>query len=334
MVEDALLRVVEWRRRQNIILRMNAMPFERPDIIRPPSERLSYFLPLTAGCSNASCGFCQYYGSKLRIRPLDDVKKEIDALALYVKTGVRVPGVPWIVYEIAEGWDGRGLFLQDGDALVYPYADLVGALAYLKERLPSIHRVATYATAADILRRTPEQLGELRKLKLGIVYMGLESGDDDVLKRIAKGVNTDEAIEAARRAKSAGILTSITVILGIAGVEGSEKHVLATARVLTEMDPDYVGALTTTFVPGTPLHERLRKGEFTPVSPFQSLLELYTIVEQSEFTYCFFSSMHASNYFSVRGTLPQDKQRMLTQLKKVIEQGDPASLRPEFMRGL
>lgn len=310
------------------------MPFERPEITRPPSERLSYFLPLTAGCSNASCGFCQYYGSKLRIRPLEDVKKEIDALSLYEKSGVRLPDIHPIVYAIAEGWDGKGLFLQDGDALVYPYDDLVETLRYLNERIPSIKRVATYATAADILRRTPEELSQLKKLKLGIVYMGLESGDDEVLKKIAKGISAEDAIKAARRAKSAGILTSITVILGIAGVEGSEKHAVATARALTAMDPDYVGALTTTFVPGTPLYQRLRQGEFTPVSPFHSLVELYTLIERSEFTNCFFSSMHASNYLSIRGTLPHDKQRMLTQLKKVIDQGDPSMLRPEFMRGL
>src|SRR5512136_1539961 len=113
------------------------MPFERPDIIRPPSERLSYFLPLTSGCSNASCSFCQYYGSKLRVRPLEDVKKEIDALAIYVRTRMRVPGMPEIMYEIARQWDGSRLFLQDGDALVYPYDDLVDVLEHLNLRLPS-----------------------------------------------------------------------------------------------------------------------------------------------------------------------------------------------------
>lgn len=310
------------------------MPFIRPDIIRPPSERLSYFLPLTSGCSNATCSFCNYYGSKLRIRPLKEVKEEIDALALFMKTDISIPGVPWIVREIASQWDGRNVFLQDGDALVYPYNNLVEALEYLNQCLPSIQRVATYATAADILRRTTEELVNLRKLKLGIVYMGLESGDDEILSHIVKGTDTKGMIEAAQKAKATGILTSITVILGIAGVEGSEKHALATAHVLSEMDPDFVGALTTTFVEGTPLHRELEEGRFHPVSAFGSLKELKTIVENSRFTNCFFSSMHASNYFSIRGTLPGDKERMLQELTRVLEQGDPTTLRPEFLRGL
>lgn len=310
------------------------MPFERPDIIRPPSERMSYFLPLTAGCSNATCSFCMYYGSKLRLRDVEEVKNEIDALSVYVKTGMRVPGMSEIVYQIAGQWDRKGVFLQDGDALVYPYARLVETLEHLNLRLPFVQRVASYATAQDILRRTPEELANLRRLKLGIIYLGLESGDDEVLRRIAKGVDTADMIAAAKRAKAAGILTSVTVILGIAGIEGSEKHALETARVLSEMDPDYVGALTTTFVPGTPLHRDLAEGEFHPVSPLHSLRELITMVENSHFTRCFFSSVHASNYFTVRGTLPQDKERILAELREVVEQGDSSALRPEFLRGL
>jgi radical SAM superfamily enzyme YgiQ (UPF0313 family) len=310
------------------------MPFQRPDIIRPPSERLSYFLPLTSGCSNATCCFCNYYGTKLGIRDLEDIKKEIDAVALYLKNHIRLPDIPEIVYEIAHFWDGKGVFLQDGDALVYPYPKLLKALEYLNQRLPFVERVASYATAQDILRRNPEELSDLHRQKLGIIYMGLESGDSEVLAGIAKGVTPQDMIEAARRAKKAGIQTSITVILGIGGKQNSERHALETARVLSEMDPDYVGALTTTFVLGTPLHRDLIEGKFQPLSPFESLKELLLIVENSHFTKCFFSSMHASNYFSIRGTLPQDKDKMLAQLRHVIKQGDPAYLRPEFMRGL
>jgi radical SAM superfamily enzyme YgiQ (UPF0313 family) len=310
------------------------VPFERPDIIRPPSERLSYFLPLTSGCSNATCTFCQYFGSKLRIRPLDEVKREIDALALYSRTRMRLPGMPEIVYEIARQWDGGGLFLQDGDALVYPYDDLVAVLEHVNARLPSIRRIATYGTAADILRRNETELRALRKLKLGMIYLGLESGDSEVLHSISKGVDPQDMVKAARLARSSGIMTSVTVILGIAGVEGSEKHALETARVLTDMDPDYVGALTTTFVPGTPLHSQLITGEFKPVSPFGSLKELMIIIENSSFTNCFLSSMHASNYFSIRGRLPGDKERMLAELREVVGRGDQGDLRPEFLRGL
>jgi radical SAM superfamily enzyme len=126
----------------------------------------------------------------------------------------------------------------------------------------------------------------------------------------------------------------VTIILGLGGVERSQKHASETARVITEIDPDYVGALTLTLVPGTPLYEQWERNEFHPLSPFQSLEELKSIIENSSFSDCFFSSMHASNYLSVRGKLPQDKERMLKQLDKVLAARDPALLRPEFLRGL
>jgi len=310
------------------------MPFRRPEIIRPPSEWNSYFLPLTSGCSNNTCNFCNYYGSRLKTRDLDDVRREIDAIALYMKKGVYIPGMPDVVYAISQRWDGKRVFLQDGDALVYPPLQLKAALQHINQELPSVERIATYATAQDILRIHSNELKELRELKLGILYMGLESGDDEVLQRIAKGVDSQQIIEAGRKAKEAGILISITVILGLGGIEGSEKHALKTSRVLSDMDPDYVGALTLTLVPGTPLYEEWKQGNFSLTSPFQSLKELLIMIEDSSFTNCFFSSMHASNYFAVRGTLPQDKERMLGELEHIIKKGDLFSLRPEFLRGL
>ena len=310
------------------------MSFRRPDIIRPPSEWKSYFLPLTSGCSNNTCAFCGFYGSKLQMRDLDEVKSEIDALSLFLKSDIRLPNVPGMVYAVAQNWDGERVFLQDGDALVYPLAKLKEALKYLNEKLPSVDRVASYATPRDILRRSPEQLEELKALKLSILYMGVESGDDRVLQHVGKGLKRQEMIEAGKKVKAAGITLSVTVILGLGGVEGSEQHALETAKVLTEIDPDYAGALTLTLVPGTPLYEEWQQGKFHPVSPFRSLEELKIIIENSSFTDCFFSSMHASNYMSVRGNLPRDKARMLKELETVLAMKDPSLLRPEFLRGL
>lgn len=308
--------------------------FERPIIIRPPSEWRSYFLPLTSGCSNNTCTFCNYYGTRLQMRELDDVKKEIDALASYAGTGICLPGMPQVVYAIAQSWDGKRIFLQDGDALVYPFPRLTEALSYLNEKFPHLERIGSYATPQDILRRSHGQLVELKKLKLSIFYMGMESGDDKVLQKVGKGVNTQELIQAGKKAKEAGITLSVTVILGLGGVEGSEEHALATAKVLTDIDPDYAGALTLTLVPGTSMYEQWKQGEFHPISPMRSLEELKLIIENSSFTDCFFSSMHASNYFSVRGTLPRDKDRMLREIKVVLAARDPSLLRPEFLRGL
>ena len=310
------------------------MTFVRPEIIRPPSEHGSYFLPLTSGCSNNTCAFCCYHGSKLRVRELDDVQRELDAVSLYMEKGIYTPGTPEIVYAIAQRWDGRQIFLQDGDALVYPLPKLKQVLRRVNERLPSVERVAAYATAQDILRIAPDDLRELRELKLGILYVGLESGDDKVLKRIGKGATTDQVIEAGVRAKQAGMLTSITVLLGLGGVEGSEEHALKTAEALNRMDPDYVGALTLTLVPGTPLYEAWRRGDFRLITPLQSLGELLLMVEHSNFSNCFFSSMHASNYFAIRGWLPREKGRMVAELKRIIASGDQSMLRPEFLRGL
>jgi radical SAM superfamily enzyme YgiQ (UPF0313 family) len=310
------------------------MQFERPNIIRPPSEWRSYFLPLTNGCSNNTCAFCNYYGARLQMRELDEVKKEIDALATYVKRGICLPGVPQIVYQIGSSWDGKKVFLQDGDALVYPFPRLKEALHYLNEKFPDLERIGTYATPQDILRRSLDQLRELRELKLTIFYMGIESGDDKVLQKVGKGVTHQEMVEAGRKVKEAGITISVTVILGLGGVEGSKEHALETAKVLNEIDPDYGGALTLTMVPVTPLYEQWEQGEFHLISPIQSLEELKTIIDNSNFTNCFFSSMHASNYFSVRGTLPRDKERMLKEIEGVLAARDPSLLRPEFLRGL
>jgi radical SAM superfamily enzyme YgiQ (UPF0313 family) len=314
--------------------RQEADSFERPGIFRPPSERRSYFLPLTSGCSNNTCTFCGFYGTRLRMRDVNDVKREIDALALYVRNGVRVHAIENIVYAVAQGWDGRRVFLQDGDALVYPFPKLVDVLRYLNEKFPNLERIGSYATPQDILRRTVNELRELRQLKLGILYVGLESGDDEMLEKVGKGVNRDRLVEAGRKAKEAGITLSLTVILGLGGVEGSKKHVLGTASVLSEIDPEYAGALTLTLVPGTPLYQEWKQGNFSLISPFEFLEELKAIIENSSFTDCFFSSMHASNYLSVRGRLPQDKERLIGELESVLTKKDPATLRPEFLRGL
>ena len=310
------------------------MSFTRPSIIRPPSEWRSYFLPLTSGCSNNTCTFCGYHGSRLQIRDAADVKAEIDALALLVRSGIRVPDIAGVVYTVAHDWDGGRIFLQDGDALVYPFPKLLEVLQYTNEKLPGVERIATYATPQDILRRSVDELKELRQLKLGILYTGLETGGDELLQKIGKGVSSAQVIEAGKRVKQAGVSFSVTVILGLAGVEGSQKHALQTARVLTEIDPQYVGALTLTLVTGTPLYEQWGRNEFHPLSPLQSLEELKLIIENSDFTNCFFSSMHASNYFAVRGRLPQDRDSMLKQLEKVLASRDASLLRPESLRGL
>ncbi|MBT4512356.1 MAG: radical SAM protein [Chloroflexi bacterium] len=310
------------------------MSFQRPQIFRPPSEARSYFLPLTQGCSNNSCSFCRYNGAQLHVRDVEEIKEEIDALDLYLREGVCLPHIHPVVYQVASHLTTKRVFLQDGDALVYPYPKLVEVLQYLNVKFPWLEKIAAYATPQDLLRRSVEELKVLKELKLDIVYVGPESGDDEVLKHVNKGVTHDEIVEGTRRAKEAGISLSVTVLLGLGGVTGSERHAHETARILTEIDPEYAGALTLTLVHGTPLYEESCQGKFELISPLQSLNELKTIIENADFTNCFFSSMHASNYLAVRGVLPQDRNRMLGQLSHVLKTEDESLLRPEFMREL
>ena len=255
-------------------------------------------------------------------------------MAIFMKSGVSLPSVPTIVYWIAQQWDQKRIFLQDGDALAYPYDKLVEVLQYINEKFPRLDRIASYATPQDILRRSQQELENLRRLKLGIFYTGVESGDNEVLKNMGKGVDNQQIVDAGRKAKQAGFAFSVTIILGLGGVDGSEQHTQETSRILTNIDPDYAGALTLTLVTGTPLHERWQKGDFHPIDPFQSLEELKTIIKKCSFSNCFFSSMHASNYFSVRGKLPREKQRMLKELEDVLIARNFSQLRPEFLRGL
>lgn len=308
--------------------------FERPRIFRPPSEWMSYYLPLTSGCSNNTCTFCYYYGSKLQMRDIEEVKAEIDALHLYKTKHIAVPGTDPMVYMLANQWDGRRVFLQDGDALVYPFPKLIEALDYLNERFPDLERIAVYATAQDIMRRSVEQLQELKKRKLSILYVGLESGDDEILREIGKNATSADMIAAAKRVDEAGLDLSVMVILGLGGVERSERHALATADVLSKMDPEFGAALTLTVVENTPMHDLIESGRFHAISPFQSLKELRTIIANLNVTDCFFSSMHASNYLTIRGTLPRDRDKMLATLDRVLQKGDASMLRPEGLRGL
>ena len=310
------------------------MSFIRPEILRPPSEHASYYLPLTSGCSNNSCSFCAFSFTNLGIRELDEVKQEIDAMFLYMNQRMWVAGMPDIMYEILNDWNGKRVFLQDGDALVYPYPKLVEVLQHLNQKFPAVERIASYATPQDILRRSLEELKALKEQKLGILYMGVESGDDEVLQKIQKNATHQQMVEAAKKVKESGILLSVSVILGLGGVKGSEKNALETAKILTEMDPDYAGALTLTLIPETGLYKELQRGEFELITPFDSLRELKTIVENSTFSHCLFSSMHASNYYSILGYMPGDRNKVLKQLNTLLSKKDPNMLRPEFMRGL
>jgi len=285
--------------------------------VRPPSEANSFLLPVTFGCSHNTCTFCGTYAdTKFRIRPLEDIKRDINKVAEHYS------------------WSMRQVFLENGDALICPQRRLVEVLKYLNQKFPQLHRIGTYATPQSALIKSASQLKELHDLGLKIAYLGVETGDEALLKEIDKGASYDQIVEAGRKLKQAGITLSVTVILGLGGVVGSQRHALGTARILTDLDPDFAGALTLMLVPGTPLHKDWEEGRFSLISPFQSLEELKMIIENSNFTNCFFTANHASNYLPIKARLPEQKAEVLKLINEVLASKDMSRLRPEFIRAL
>lgn len=284
-------------------------------IYRPPSEADSLILQVAVGCSYNRCTFCHsFQGKSFRIKSFDEIKEDIDEAAGY-------GAIPRV-------------FLADGDALIIPQPDLVRILNYLKLKIRGLERVGIYANAGDILKKSTEELKELKSLGLGIIYLGLESGNPEVLKRIKKNASAGQMIRAAKRVREAGILLSVTVLLGIGGVELSQAHAEDTGKVLSQMDPEYVGALSLMVVPGTPIHEELRTGKLVLPNPFELIRELGTMIANCQFTNCFFASNHASNYLPLRIRMPREKEKALQLIREVLQRKDPDLLRPEYMRAL
>ncbi|PKN06074.1 MAG: radical SAM protein, partial [Deltaproteobacteria bacterium HGW-Deltaproteobacteria-7] len=200
--------------------------------------------------------------------------------------------------------------------------------------LPNIERIGTYANAKSILRKSVDELKKLKALGLKIIYLGVETGNVELLKKINKGVTYEQMVEAARRVKEAGITLSVTVILGLGGVEKSVEHARDTAKILTDIDPDYAGALTLMFVPETELYDDYLAGRFVLPDKFGFIRELYLMIAESNFTNCYFTSNHASNYLSVKAYLPREKEKTLKMIGSVIKEEDESRIRPEYLRGL
>ena len=286
-------------------------------IWRPPSEARSLILQATIGCSHNACIFCvSYKQKKYRVRGVKGIQDDLDGLSPHYKNTV------------------RRVFLADGNALAMPTQELVGTLILLKKELPNLERVGVYGYAKDVREKTIEDLQELNKAGLGIIYLGLETGDDELLRLACKGINSDENIDACKKIRAAGIPLSLTIILGLGGLDHSEKHARKTAEVLNKIDPEYIGALTLMTPPGTRIYDMMRSGEFEPMKPMEILRELTLLVENLDITNCVFRTNHASNYLALSGNLPGDKARIISALESAIMSGDESVLRPSYTRGL
>lgn len=285
-------------------------------VYRPPSEARSYLLQATIGCSWNRCTYCDMYSDKpvFRVRPLAETLADVAEAGR--RFGPRVEKV----------------FVTDGDALAMDLPTWEAVLAACRAAFPRLRQVSCYATANNVLAKSDAELATLRAAGLSLLYVGPESGDDVVLKRIAKGATAAEHVEAARRAKAAGMKVSAIFLLGSGGVERSADHARGSAALATAMDPDFLAALTLTVVPGTPLARLQERGGFVLPDVEALLGELRTFVAEARPTDALFRTNHASNHLPLGGRLPADRARILDVIDLALEGRLP--LRVEEERGL
>ncbi len=290
------------------------MRYDEP-LFRPPSEADSFILQATLGCSWNACTYCAMYrGKRYKERPLAEVLADI------AEAGAR----------FAE--EVRHVFVADGDPLGMATAHWEPILRALAAAFPRLRRVSTYATALNLLEKSPAELRRLRELGLSLLYIGPESGDDPTLRRIAKGADVAAHVEAARKAREAGLEQSLIFLLGAGGRERSEAHARASGRLATAMDPRFLSTLTLTVVPGTPLARLEEEGRFELPDVRGLLQELRWFVEEARPSAAIFRANHASNYLPIGGRLPRDRDAILAAIDAAL--AGQVKLRPEWARGL
>lgn len=291
---------------------MFMLPIYEGTIWRPPSEARSLILQATIGCSNNSCTFCgSYKTKKFKIKSVEELKADVYTVQPYYK-------------------NVRRIFLADGDALVVKTDQLQTILNFLYSQFPHLERVGVYASPQNLLQKSVDELIQLRKHGLGIIYLGVETGLDPLLQKVKKGVNRQQMITAGSKVVQSGIPLSVTIIIGLGGSELSESHAKETASLLNSVNPDYTGALTLMLVEGTELYQQHKNGEFQLLTPGETLQEMYWLVESLN-CHTVFRSNHASNYLSLGGNLPEDKEQLLQRIKKAQKEG---LYKSEYLRGL
>ncbi len=270
-------------------------------VYRPPSEARSLIIQVTIGCSHNSCTFCPMFkAKKFRMRPFDEVFRDLSDCRIEYSHVERI-------------------FFADGDALYLQTEKLLALLDAARELFPECQRISVYGRATEILRKSEQELTALKKAGLGIIYIGAESGSDEVLRRVNKKETAAEIIAAVRKAEDLGIQTSVTFISGLGGSELMEEHAVETGRMIAEMGATYVGLLTLMLAPGTPMFEQAQSGEFQPLSDRQVKEELKLILTRAECTKdCVLRSNHVSNSLVLSGTLPHDRPRLLAQIDRAI----------------
>ncbi len=286
------------------------------DVYRPPSEADSLILQATLGCSYNRCTFCAMYREKaFRVRPLAELRKEVAWAA------ENLPGV-------------RKVFLADGDALIAKASFLGELLDEINAKLPGLKRISCYASPQALAVRSVEEMADLRERGLTQYYLGIESGHDEVLTALEKGVDAAEMIRVAGKAHEAGVKLSTMILLGTGGRALSRDHARESARVVNAIQPRFLSTLVVTPVEGTPLGEAAARGAVDELDPVELAWELRELIDGLELTGTIFRSNHASNYLTVAGTLPKDKRAMLSMLDEALRAPERAHFRPKWSRGL
>lgn len=284
------------------------------NIFRPPAEHNSILLQVTIGCSYNKCRFCGMYKNKqFKIKDESLINQDID-------------------YALHHFRNKKRMFLCDGDAMIIPHEKLLRILIDINEKLPWITRIGLYANAKSLQKKNVDQLMELKKHKLGIIYMGLESGDDEVLKNMNKGVNVITQIEQGQKVKNAGMKLSCTVLLGLGGKSRTKEHAIKTGKALSEISPNYIGALSLIITSEAPLYNDIINNNFNLLSPLEILKELKLMIQNTDVSSGIFSANHASNYLPLQVRLPSEKEDAIKLLEKAINGDIP--LKSEFMRAL
>lgn len=281
-------------------------------VFRPPSEARSLIVQATVGCSYNKCDFCSMYkDDTFHLRDLEDLKVEVKEY-------------------LEERPFYKRVFIADGDALCLSNDKLVDLCDFFAKNMENLERITAYATAKDILRKSDEELKELREHGIEMVYVGYESGSDEILKDVNKNSTAEEYILATKKAKAAGIKVSATIIAGLGGMDKMELNAVETAKVVTGANPNYISYLTLDLFPDTSLYERYKSGEFKRLSPLDILQEIKIFLEHVDSEGTVFRSNHASNYISLAGNLNEDKKRMIEEIDEALRE---ENYKPEYLRG-
>ena len=284
---------------------------------RPPSEAKSLIIQVTVGCSHNKCRFCNMYKEKnFYIKKEEEINKDIRESAGYYQ-------------------DIDRIFLADGDALIVKFDKLLKILKEINANFNNLTRISSYGSPQSILNKSLAELKELRKNGLKMIYLGIESGSDEILSEVKKGASRSEIIEASEKLKKAGIINSATIILGLGGKSKSNLHAAKTASIVNQIEPEYLSALTLMLPEDAPMYRDYQNNKFTPLNPYQTVIELYEIIKRIDVdNKCIFRSNHASNYYSIKGTFPDDKEKMMQKLKYIIDNPEEYNLKAENMRRL